>query len=103
MSEEAENGNGNRATIALVYRTVDDLHKLVDAHFETINAKLDAFADHPRRLEALERTALDHERRLLAAEREREAREAGWAVHWPTVIVAFFVVAMGFVGQLLFH
>lgn len=106
MSEpDHDSGSKDRATVALVYRTVDDLSKLVDAHFETVNAKLDAQKDIPRRVESLERTALDHERRLLVGERDREAladtaeqavrdRSMWRKVHFPTLLISLAALAL---------
>lgn len=45
MSDEPENGNGNRATVAMVLREVENLAKLTGAHFDTVNVKLDSNAE----------------------------------------------------------
>lgn len=63
--------SGNRVTTALVYRTVDDLGKRMDTHFDAINRRLDRADRVEDRVDGHERTLADHEGRLVTAERER--------------------------------
>lgn len=96
--------DGNRATTALVYRTVDDLGKRVDAHFDGVKMRLDLLAPLPGRVDGLERIATDHESRLLAAERDRKrleevkADESSWRrTHLPALVIA----ALAFLASVL--
>lgn len=59
----------NRATVAMVYRAVDDLGRLTDAHFEAVKAKLDTLATMPARVATLELRAGKTDTRLDALER----------------------------------
>lgn len=61
MSDDANDGNGNRATIALVNSKIDTVLARVDgnaqvteAHFETIKTRLDGLGDLPSRIDAVE-------------------------------------------------
>lgn len=43
-----------RATVELVYRTVDDLGKRMDAHFDAVNIRLNQLDDLPNKVSAIE-------------------------------------------------
>jgi hypothetical protein len=71
-----EDHNGNRATVAMVYRAVDDLAKIHEAEFRSIHQRLDALVAIPAQLAALT------ERQLILDSRITRVEESGIpAVH----------------------
>ena len=46
---------GNRATVALVYRAVDDLRRITEGNFETMRVQLHQFSALPEKVEYLTR------------------------------------------------
>lgn len=54
MAVEDEPTNGNRATVAMVYRAVDDLSKITEANFKTVSVKLEAVANLSTRMDKME-------------------------------------------------
>lgn len=80
--------DGNRATVALVYRTVDDLGKRMDTHFDGVKQRLDRLEPVEDRVTGHDQILANHEVRLLtveAAQKELEASqkvEAGERVVW---------------------
>jgi hypothetical protein len=98
--------SGNRVTMAQVYRTVDDMGKTMEAHFDGVKMRLDALAPLPGRVDGLERTLLDHEIRLVATERDRDrlervkADESTWR---RTQLPAILLAAAGLILTLALH
>lgn len=87
MSEQhaGDTGSKDRATVALVYRTVDDLGKLMTAEFTALNARLDVLARLPDQVASQHEMILLLQQRMLAVEQadalqestaERQKREA---------------------------
>lgn len=59
MADDHGDGNGNRATVAMVLREVATTKELMAANFETVHVRLDALAKLPDRVDVLE-TRVDH-------------------------------------------
>lgn len=77
MSEQSDQGNG-RATVALVYRTVDDLAKTLDAEFRAVNARLDTFVSLPSQVASQHEMIVMLQARMFNAEQrlsEQDLRE----------------------------
>lgn len=69
--EPLENG-GNRVTTALVYRAVDDLRRLTEAHFGTVNVRLDAMSNLPTQVESIGRVTVELANRITLVEAEND-------------------------------
>lgn len=60
--------DGNRATVAMVLRAVDDMKALTQAHFENVHTRLDGLAGLPDELHAIKERQLLTEARLTVIE-----------------------------------
>jgi succinylglutamate desuccinylase len=82
LSEQnGDTGSKDRATVALVYRTVDDLGKAISAEFRAVNARLDTFMALPAAVAAqhemitmLQARMFNAEQRLSEAAKREETR-----------------------------
>lgn len=62
-----------RATTALVYRSVDELGKRMDVHFDGVKQRLDRIEPVEARVDGHDRILANHEVRLLTVEENRKA------------------------------
>lgn len=81
MSDEPENGNGQRATVALVSAQAAEIKALIIGvekatalGFESVQRQLDHLVTLPERTSALEATQAAHGRRLDDIENEGDRR-----------------------------
>lgn len=116
MSEQPDTGSKDRATVALVYRTVDDLAKTLDAEFRAVNTRLDAIQALPAQVAAqhemltmVQARVTDAEKRLdrqdLRTQSREEAERQYRRVNRPTIILslAALMVALSAVVIPLLH
>jgi len=94
-SKSEENGNGNRATVAMVLRAVDDLGKLTDANFAAVRGQLKSLEVLPAQVAALHERQVLIEARVLNIEQSdamqvtaMERRAAWRSTTLPALVIA---------------
>lgn len=95
MDDSAD--SGNRVTVAIVYRAVDDLSRTVNAHFDGVKQRLDRLDGAPERLARVEERLTDVEKvQEMDAERSRF-----WRRHGLTLTLSLVMSAPGWVALFL--
>jgi hypothetical protein len=108
VSDQQDTGSKDRATVSLVYRTVDDLKDLTKAEFAALNSRLDLLAPLPEKVNALHERVVLGEARILALETsdknaltETEQRKLYRKFQLPSLLLGALAIATAIVPLLI--